>query len=89
MAGYLLTRSEGTIGELAHLLTDAAVEAIESGEEAITQRVLLMAPVRRPDRTAPTVRAGVSPGAQLFFPQEGKRQAPGPDGDRRPGHGER
>lgn len=43
MASYLLTRSEGTIGELAHLLTDAAVEAIESGEEAITQRVLLMA----------------------------------------------
>jgi hypothetical protein len=36
-------RSEGTIGELAHLLSDAAVEAIESGQEAITQRVLLMA----------------------------------------------
>jgi type II secretory pathway predicted ATPase ExeA len=43
MAGYLLTRSEGTIGELAHLLTDAAVAAIESGEEAISQRTLLMA----------------------------------------------
>ena len=43
MASYLLARSEGTIGELAHLLTDAAVEAIESGEEAITQRMLLMA----------------------------------------------
>jgi hypothetical protein len=43
MAGYLLTRSEGTIGELAHLLTDAAVAAIESGEEAINQRTLLMA----------------------------------------------
>ena len=48
MVGYLLTRSEGTIGELAHLLTDAAVEAIESGEEAITQRVLLMAPYAGP-----------------------------------------
>jgi hypothetical protein len=48
MASYLLTRSEGTIGELAHLLTDAAVEAIESGEEAITQRVLLMAPYAGP-----------------------------------------
>lgn len=48
MAGYLLTRSEGTIGELAHLLTDAAVEAIESGEEAITQRVLLMTPYAGP-----------------------------------------
>jgi type II secretory pathway predicted ATPase ExeA len=44
MARYLLTRSEGTIGELAHLLTDAAVAAIESGEESINQRTLLMAP---------------------------------------------
>ena len=43
MASYLLTRSEGAIGELAHLLTDAAVAAIESGEEAINQRTLLMA----------------------------------------------
>lgn len=43
MARYLLTRSEGTIGELTHLLTDAAVAAIESGEEAINQRTLLMA----------------------------------------------
>ncbi len=44
MAAYLLTRSEGTIGELAALLTDAAVAAIESGEEAISQRTLLLAP---------------------------------------------
>ncbi len=43
MAAYLLTRSEGTIGELAALLTEAAVAAIESGEEAINQRTLLMA----------------------------------------------
>ena len=43
MARYLLTRSEGTIGELAHLLTVAAVAAIESGEESINQRTLLMA----------------------------------------------
>ncbi len=48
MADYLLARSEGTIGELAHLLTDAAVAAIESGEEAITQRTLLMAPYAGP-----------------------------------------
>lgn len=40
LAGYLLTRSEGTIGEPAHLLTDAA---FESGEESINQRTLLMA----------------------------------------------
>ncbi len=51
MARYLLTRSEGTIGELAHLLTDAAVVAIESGEEAINQRTLLMA-----DYTGPSER---------------------------------
>ncbi len=43
MAVYLLTRSEGTIGELTRLLTDAAVAAIDSGEEAINQRTLLLA----------------------------------------------
>ena len=43
MARYLLTRSEGTIGELTALLTEAAVAAIESGEEAINQRTLLLA----------------------------------------------
>ncbi|WP_425587150.1 TniB family NTP-binding protein [Streptomyces violaceusniger] len=48
MADYLLTRSEGTIGELTHLLTDAAVAAIESGEEAINRRTLLLAPYAGP-----------------------------------------
>lgn len=43
MARYLLARSEGTIGELAHLLMTAAVAAVESGEEAINQRTLSMA----------------------------------------------
>lgn len=47
-AAYLLARSEGTIGELAALLTDAAVAAIESGEEAINQRTLLLAPYAGP-----------------------------------------
>ena len=42
MARYLLTRSEGTIGELAHLLIVAAVAAAESGEEAINHRTLSM-----------------------------------------------
>ncbi|HEX5297029.1 MAG TPA: TniB family NTP-binding protein [Streptosporangiaceae bacterium] len=51
MAAYLLTRSEGTIGELAALLTQAAVAAIESGAEAINQRTLLMA-----DYAGPTER---------------------------------
>ncbi|CCK24671.1 hypothetical protein BN159_0292 [Streptomyces davaonensis JCM 4913] len=48
MTGSLLTRSEGTIGELALLLTDAAVSAIESGEEAINHRTLLLAPYTGP-----------------------------------------
>ncbi len=43
MASYLLTRCEGTIGELAHLLGDAAVAAITSGEEAINKETLTMA----------------------------------------------
>jgi len=43
MARYLLARSEGTIGELAHLLMAAAVAAVESGEEAINHRTLTMA----------------------------------------------
>lgn len=48
MAAYLLTRSEGTIGELTSLLTDAAIAAIESGEESIDQRTLLLAPYEGP-----------------------------------------
>ncbi|GAA0969687.1 TniB family NTP-binding protein [Actinocorallia libanotica] len=51
MAEYLLARSEGTIGELAALLTEASVAAIESGSESINQRTLLMA-----DYAGPTER---------------------------------
>ena len=40
MTDYLLTRCEGTIGELATLLTAAAVTALEVGEESITSQVL-------------------------------------------------
>jgi hypothetical protein len=43
MARYLLTRSEGTIGELVQLLAAAAVAAIESGEEAIDRRTPALA----------------------------------------------
>ncbi|CAM3139110.1 Bacterial TniB protein [Arthrobacter ulcerisalmonis] len=43
MAQYLLARSEGTIGELARLLTTAAIAAVESGEECINRRTLVMA----------------------------------------------
>ena len=35
VARYLLARSEGTIGELTRLLTEAAVAAVECGEESI------------------------------------------------------
>jgi len=51
MARYLLARSEGTIGELAHLLMAVAVAAVESGEEAINHRTLSMA-----DYTGPSER---------------------------------
>ncbi|WP_288782478.1 TniB family NTP-binding protein [uncultured Kocuria sp.] len=51
MAQYLLARSEGTIGELAHLLTAAAVAAVESGIESINHRTLTMA-----DYVGPTQR---------------------------------
>lgn len=40
MVRYLLTRSEGTIGEMAHLLMAAAVAAVESGEESINHQTL-------------------------------------------------
>lgn len=43
MARYLLTRSEGTIGELTSLLTEAAIAAVDSGEEAINHRTLTLA----------------------------------------------
>lgn len=51
MMSYLLARSEGTIGELAHLLTSAAVAAVDSGVEAINQKTLAMT-----DYVGPTQR---------------------------------
>lgn len=48
MVAYLLTRCEGTIGELARLLGDAAVAAITSGEEAINKHTLTMASYNGP-----------------------------------------
>lgn len=51
MARYLLARTEGTIGELARLLTCAAIAAIESGEESISSRTLSLA-----DYDGPTER---------------------------------
>lgn len=48
MAEYLLSRSEGTIGELATLLTQAAITAVTSGAEAITEDTLKLADYRGP-----------------------------------------
>ncbi|KLU16106.1 MULTISPECIES: TniB family NTP-binding protein [Xenorhabdus] len=48
MARYLLTRCEGTIGELAHLLMSVAIAAVEIGEEAINHRTLSMADYNGP-----------------------------------------
>ncbi len=48
MARYLLTRSEGTIGELARLLTSAAIAAIESGQEEINTRTLSLSEYEGP-----------------------------------------
>lgn len=43
MAEYLIGRSEGTIGELANLLAEAAALAITSGEESINSTTLALA----------------------------------------------
>jgi hypothetical protein len=59
MARYLLTRSEGTIGELAQLLTAAAVAAIESGEEAIDRRTLTLADYAGPGERRRVFEAGL------------------------------
>ena len=48
MARYLLTRSEGTIGELSRLLTSAAIAAVESGEEEINARTLTLSDYEGP-----------------------------------------
>ncbi|WP_026005767.1 TniB family NTP-binding protein [Arthrobacter sp. M2012083] len=48
MARYLLARSEGTIGELAHLLMAAAVVAVHTGEERINHRTLTLADYKGP-----------------------------------------
>jgi Bacterial TniB protein len=42
MARYVRARTEGTIGEIATLLTRAAIAAVESGEEAITPQTLAL-----------------------------------------------
>lgn len=51
MMTYLLARSEGTIGELAQLLTSAAIIAVDSGEESINHETLT-----KSDYVGPTER---------------------------------
>ncbi len=63
MVEYLLARSEGIIGELATLLTGAAVAAVTSGIESINDTTLTITAycddyrLLWPDRTTPPVRA--------------------------------
>jgi hypothetical protein len=51
MARYILSRTEGTIGEIAKLLTTAAIAAVTTGEESMTARIL-----SRCDYQSPTER---------------------------------
>jgi len=48
VARYVVTRSEGTIGEIAKLLSAAAIAAIETGTEAITPQMLTLATYNSP-----------------------------------------
>ena len=43
MSKYILAKTGGTIGEISKLLTAAAIEAINTGEECINQRTLKLA----------------------------------------------
>ncbi|MBZ0291721.1 MAG: TniB family NTP-binding protein [Anaerolineae bacterium] len=45
---YILSRTGGTIGEIARLLVSAAIAAIETGEECINQRTLSLAEYESP-----------------------------------------
>lgn len=51
---YILKRTEGTIGEIAKLLTAAAVVAVETGEEAINQKTLELADYQSPSERRET-----------------------------------
>jgi hypothetical protein len=53
---YILDQSEGTIGEIATLLTSAAMYAIERGVELIDRRVLAAADYRSPSVRRSTVQ---------------------------------
>jgi hypothetical protein len=57
---YVLDRSEGTIGEIAQLLSAAAIAAIQSGEEAITSKTLQMADYCSPNERRRTFEREVA-----------------------------
>jgi hypothetical protein len=48
MSRHILSRTEGTIGEIARLLTSTAIAAINSGEESINQTTLALANYESP-----------------------------------------
>ncbi|HEY9785310.1 MAG TPA: TniB family NTP-binding protein [Candidatus Obscuribacterales bacterium] len=48
MGRYILARTEGTIGEIARLLTLAAIEAVKTGEECINAKTLERANYQSP-----------------------------------------
>jgi hypothetical protein len=48
LARYVLARSEGTIGEICRLLMAAAIAAVETGEEAINRKTLMLAGYESP-----------------------------------------
>src|SRR5713101_8021621 len=54
LAAYILARTEGTIGEITRFLTQAAIAAIDSGEEAITRKTLLLAEYASPSERRST-----------------------------------
>jgi hypothetical protein len=47
-AKYILSRTEGTIGEIATLLAEAAIAAINTGEECISRQTLQLANYESP-----------------------------------------
>jgi hypothetical protein len=60
MTEYLIARSEGTIGELANLLAEAAEIAITSGEESINTTTLGLATYRGPSERRHTFERALS-----------------------------
>ncbi|HEY5869695.1 MAG TPA: TniB family NTP-binding protein [Candidatus Tectomicrobia bacterium] len=54
LASYILARTEGTIGEITMFLTRAAIAAIDSGEEALTRKTLMLAEYASPSERRST-----------------------------------